>query len=118
MQVSAQTLPQKYLKKIFDNFLTVLSDLRSLQETQPFFNDFFTETEKLVLAKRLMIAKLLKMGKSYEEIKKELSVSSATISSVAEIIQKPGVQLALQKMHEDEWAETALHKVRKIFQNK
>lgn len=73
-----------------------------------FLQDFLSETEQQVLAKRLAILHQLHQGKSYEKIKKALQVSSATISSVAEMKGKPGFKLALEKIKLDQWAENVL----------
>ena len=72
--------------------------------------DFLTETEHVVFAKRVSILWELQQGKSYEAIKKDLQVSSATISSVAEHKDRPGWKLAWEKIREDEWATKILRK--------
>lgn len=114
MQTSSQTLTKKARESIMDNLVMVITDLEKKSETAQFVEDFLSETEQIVLGKRLAIAFLLKSGQSYEQIKKDLNVSSATISSVAELIKKPGVQLALKKIEADKWADNVLQKF-KIF---
>ena len=110
MQISAQKLNPKIATTIEQYLLTVISELRSNTDVENFLHDFLTETERVVLVKRLAIAVLLQKGQSYEEIKKALKVSSATISFVSERLKNPGFQTALEKIDEDEWAEDFLKK--------
>lgn len=98
-----------------DLFLQLLSDFSSISEVKKFFEDFFTSSEQEMFAKRLAVLLALKEGKSYEEIRKNYGVSSATISSVAENMSSDGMQLALQKVEHDQWADDMAEKVMKFF---
>lgn len=111
MQVSTQNLSQTDEDKLFEQLYTLFADLNSPQETRVFLESFMTPTERVVFAKRLAIAWLLEQGASYDEINKQLKVSSATISSVAEIRQMEGIQLAFKRMHLDRWAKNILNKI-------
>jgi uncharacterized protein YerC len=105
MQVSSKKLSSSALKQMYQDMAVVLADLCLQKEATQFFQDFFTETEQMVLVKRLAVILALEQGLSYLEIKKNLNISSATISSVAEKMKTPGVQVALQKLRDDAWAE-------------
>jgi TrpR-related protein YerC/YecD len=118
MQVSPKNLDFKVSRTIKNQLLTVLCDLRNHNDLASFFEDFFTPTEQVVLMKRLAIATMLKDGRSYEEIKKILNVSSATISFVAEHLQNKGIQIALSKIDDDEWAEKFISQLPKFFTRK
>ncbi|HYD35385.1 MAG TPA: Trp family transcriptional regulator [Vitreimonas sp.] len=111
MQTSSHALPAKHHQQLLNRLYTLLADLKHPNDVQAFLADFLTDTERLVFAKRLGILWELQQGKSYEEIKKALQVSSATISSVAEVKGKKGWQLALEKMTADQWAERTLRKL-------
>lgn len=111
MHISSKKLPAGTSELINRQFAMVLSELKNTKEAHEFSKDFFTEAEKIVLTKRLAIAAMLKQKKSYEEIKALLHVSSATISYVSEMLSKPGFQVALSKVDEDEWAENTLRKI-------
>ena len=110
MQVSSQKLDPLLEKELEKQLITVIAELKKVQEAKTFFDNFFTPTEQKVLVKRLAIAVLLKKKLSYEAIKSTLKVSSATISFVAESLQTPGIQLALQKLDDEQWAEQQLGK--------
>ena len=112
MQVSTKNLTQADEDQLFEQFYTLLADLQSPQEIELFFTSFMTPTERLVFAKRLAIAWFLEQGKSYDEINQHLRVSSATISSVAEIRQSQGMQLAFRRLQLDRWAQGLLKRLR------
>lgn len=90
--------------KIHELLIQVFSDIRSPKEAETLVSNLFTESEKVATAKRLAIALFLTRGNSYEQIKRRLQVSSATIAKVQESLNTPGMKLALQKISVDEWA--------------
>lgn len=105
MQTSAHNLNHQASKILYQQLLTLLLDFDKLQDLTEFMNDFFTETEMLVFAKRLGILWMLNQGKSYQEIKDQLKVSSATISTMAEMKDKKGILLAIEKIKADQKIE-------------
>lgn len=111
MQVSTQNLSQADEDILLEQLYTLLADLNSPKEVKLFLTNFMTPTERLVFAKRLAIAWLLEQGKSYDEINQQLRVSSATISSVAEIRQSQGMQLAFRRLQLDRWAKDLLSRL-------
>lgn len=117
MQKSAKTLSPELQESIFYQLTTVLSDFNRPYQVDTFLRSFLTPTEQVVLAKRLAIARMLAVGCSYEEIREQLKVSSATIASVAEIIETPGIQEALAKLKIDDWADKIASKVVSIFKS-
>jgi uncharacterized protein YerC len=56
--------------------------METVEETRSFFKDLLSETEEVMLARRLKIARLLVEGKSYEVIEKALHAGPGTIASV------------------------------------
>jgi uncharacterized protein YerC len=105
MQVSKQRLNRTLEKQVYTILYQLLADVKSPNEAQLLLTDLLTETEVQVLAKRVAIALFLDKGRSYENIKNTLKVSSATIASVQESMGNPGIQLALHKIKAEEWAE-------------
>lgn len=115
MQVSNRKLNPTLEKQIFSIFYQAVADLRTPEEVEAVFNDLLTETERTALAKRLAIAAFLDKGRSYENIRDTLKVSSATIASVAEEMGNPGVQLVLGKVKAEEWADEWAEKISGLF---
>lgn len=107
------TLSYQKAKKMIDRFYQVVGDLRNGDEAKTFLLDFLTRSERATFAKRLSVAIALEEGKSYEEIRKLYGVSSATISSVAEMMISKGMQLAIKKHKTDQWAESWAEKILK-----
>ncbi|OGM24798.1 hypothetical protein A2715_03465 [Candidatus Woesebacteria bacterium RIFCSPHIGHO2_01_FULL_39_32] len=104
------------LKKEIENILTqTISDLRDLNETKVFLEDFFNKSELEAFTKRLAIAYWLKKGRSYNNIKDNLKVSSATIATVQSMMDKPGFKLALKKMEAEEWANQWAERIKKFI---
>lgn len=115
MQTSSQKLNPQIEADITEQFTTLLADFKHPLLVKQFLADFLTETELSVFAKRLAIVFDLYQGKSYQDIKKELKVSSATISSVAEIKDKKGIKLAIDQIIEDQKFEKRAEKLIKFI---
>lgn len=81
-QISRRFLDEKVLSRILDVFLSTLIDIKSLDDARAFFNSVLSDTEQVMLAKRLAIALLLEKGYDYRSIEKLLKVSTTTIHSV------------------------------------
>jgi len=96
---------------LLDQFYTILADLSEPESIQTFLLSFMTPTERIVFAKRLHIALLLHQGKSYDEISKNLKVSSATISAIAENKNTPGMKQALKLLDSDQKANKTLERI-------
>ena len=104
MQVSKQKLNKTIERQIYNILHQLIGDIKTPKEAEVLFEDLLSVTERQVVAKRLAIAIFLDKGRSYENIKNTLKVSSATIASVQEQMGNPGTQLALQKVKAEEWA--------------
>jgi len=105
MKVSSKRITKNLEKQIFQIFYQLIADLQDPQEVKIFFESFLSRPVRLSLAKRLMIALLLDKKKGYQEIKKELKVSSSTVAETYKILHTPGMKMALKKIKADEWAQ-------------
>ena len=112
---SSQPLEEMFEQQLNTSLYQVFVDLSSRREAQLFCEGFFSKTDLSIFAKRLAIGVLLDQGKSYEYIRKLLKVSSATISSIAEIMHTKGYKLALHKLKVESWAETWSNKLMRLF---
>ncbi len=124
MQVSKRDVSRGVEKKIFKSLYQVLSDMRRPRDIEKLLSDVLSETERTVLAKRLGIAYFLNKNKSYEAIRQDLKVSSATIANVQKWMEggSEGLHLALKAIEADEWAEEMASKIgkglRQVFKKK
>ena len=119
MQISKKKINPRIEKQIFNIFYQVVSDIKNPQEAKTFLQDILTKTELGALAKRLAVAHYLERGRTYDNIKKNLAVSSATIATVQEQMGKgKGFTLALRKIHAEEWANEWAKKIGEAFKRK
>lgn len=122
MQVSKKNVNKPIEKRIFKSLYQVLADLKKPEEVKKFLDDVLSKTERTALAKRLGIAWYLSKNKSYDVIRHDLKVSSATIAAVQKGLEKSGegIMSAIKTIEADEWAGAMAAKVKqsvkKIFQ--
>ena len=83
----------------------VMADAKNEVDMEITLKALMTETEIMAVAKRLAIAVFWDKGQSYEHIRETLKVSSATIATVADSMNKKGIQAALQRVKAEEWAD-------------
>jgi len=68
--------------KLLHEFWTTIALLETVEEIRNFLKDLLSETEAVMLARRLKIAQLIYQGKSYDQIQKLMKASPGTIASV------------------------------------
>lgn len=71
-----------YHNKLTDELMSIICKLKSKDECYDFFDDLCTIKEVLDMSERLKAAKLLNQKKSYQEINKEIGISTATLARV------------------------------------
>lgn len=106
----------KILKERLESLLAqTVADINSPEEAREFLDDFLSPSEKDTFVKRLALVYWLKKGRAYSNIKENLKVSSATISSAQALLNKKGVQNALKKIEAEEWASKWSEKIKKFI---
>jgi uncharacterized protein YerC len=122
MQVSTQKINRNLEKQINEMFMGVLAEVDNAETMEKMLDDLLTETEKVAITKRLGIAIYLDKGRSYEDIKNNLKVSSATIATVADRMGNPGIGEVIKRIKAEEWANDWTDKItssiRKILPQK
>lgn len=101
-------------KQLLATLWQLIVDLKDPKEAEMVLSDLLSSTEVATVAKRLAVAYWLFKKRSYENIKENLKVSSATVAEVQKNMQKPGWKLALQKVTAEEWANVWEAKIRKL----
>lgn len=119
MQISKLKLKKNVTKEMMATFYQTIADLKGKEEVKIFINDFLTKMEKAMLAKRLMTAAYLEQEKSYDFIKQNLKISSATIANVDKMMTKnsQGFTLALRKIEAEHWASDLAKKIAGFINN-
>lgn len=80
--VSRKKLPDKVLRQILDSFLFVLTSTKKKEEMSKFLDAFLSNTEKIMLAKRLAIVFLLSEAVEETKISEILKVTQSTVSRI------------------------------------
>lgn len=111
MQTSNNKLSSQKETDLYVQLVTLLSDIDHPKAMASFLKAFLTDTERSVLSKRIAIFNLLNQNKSYEAIKEELHVSSATISSMADQAHQPAIKSGLERIKRDEQIQSWLKKL-------
>ena len=91
--------------QVFKILYQVLGDAKTEVDIEIILKAIMSDSELLAVAKRLAIAVFLDKRQSYDHIKDVLKVSTATIASVAENMNKKGIQMALNRVKAEEWAD-------------
>ena len=91
-------------KQIKNLWFQLLADIKTREEAEIIFNDLLSEIEMMAVTKRLAVGYYLNKKRSYEVIKNNLKVSSATIATVQQDLKRPGWKMALEKMLSEEWS--------------
>lgn len=81
-KVDPRAIDSNSKMKYLDLLWTSIAQLENREETKIFFKDLLSESEALMLARRIEIAKRLIEGESYETIARELKVGMDTINRV------------------------------------
>lgn len=84
-------------------FRAVLS-LQSVEECYAFFEDLCTMKELSDMSQRFQAARLLLQGSTYDQIVKEVEISTATISRINRCIQygEGGYQTVIERLEQAE----------------
>ena len=86
-RIQPRSIPPGERMRILDEFWTMIALLETRDEVKRFFKDLLSESEAVMLARRIQIAKLLLSGMSYGDIQDRLKTSETTIASVHRWLQ-------------------------------
>lgn len=89
-QVSRIPLRKEIEKRIFEIFIASLAKVQTSSEIDDFIGDLLSPTEKIMLAKRLSIAFLLKKQYNQRTISQILKVSLTTVNRISLRMQLSG----------------------------
>ena len=70
-----------------NEFYNAVLKLKTIEDCKDFFDDLCTYKEIEQMTQRVVAAKLLMSGKTYEEIVGETDISSATLSRVSKCVK-------------------------------
>lgn len=82
MKVKPKTLSKKDKIRYLDALYTATSSLKSRDDMKKFLRDLLTESERIMVGRRIVIAHKLLKRESYDEIVTDLKVGTDTIYRV------------------------------------
>lgn len=86
-RVQPKHLNTKEKDDLLNEFWSLMIVLETKEEIENFFQDLLSETEAIMLARRVRIARFLLEGRGYDEIGKLLHASPGTIAGVHSWLQ-------------------------------
>jgi len=96
--------PKKFNKeekiKYLDALYTAIESLSSREEVKNFLRDLLTESERMMIGRRIIIAQRLLNGESYDKIINEMKVGADTIIRVQRWLEDDieGYEKAVKKL--------------------
>jgi uncharacterized protein YerC len=85
-KVSKSGIKSDVLEWFVDRLWDGISTAKNDKKLKAFLKELLTPTERIMIAKRLQIAKMLIAGHRYETIKKVVKVTDPTIAKISNII--------------------------------
>lgn len=103
MKKKISDLSEQERVKTLDALYTAASSVRGRKAMKLFLRDLLTESERIMLGRRIIIARLLLQDEDYESIRARTGAGLATIGRVHHWLhdQIPGYEDAIQAMEEE-----------------
>ena len=79
--------PEKITEKMVGELFELLVSIESAEDMELLFNDLCTKNEVEQMTQRLIAAKLLLQGKTYNQVIEVTDISSATLSRVSNAVK-------------------------------
>ena len=110
MKRRLKDLSDSEIRATLDTLYTAVSSLSGRRAVKLFLRDLLTPSERIMLGRRIIIARMLVAGISYDEIGARLRVGRTTIAKVHHWLtdQFPGFEDAVRAM-EKEFDRRAVH---------
>jgi uncharacterized protein YerC len=125
MKVKMQKLSEKEIVRTLDNLYTAASAIHGRSAVKLFLKDLLTPSERIMLGRRIIIARKLLNGESYREISQGLGVGHDTIIRVHKWLgdQMPGYEQAIaglekefdKRQEKKLYATSAMYRLKKKY---
>ena len=100
MKLKTKKVESDIKSKCLDALYSALDFAKEKNETKSFVSDVLTESEKIMIGRRILIAKKLLLGQSYRDIVGEMGVGLDTIFNVKKWLggRHKGIEKAVERM--------------------
>ena len=103
MKVKPQKLSKEEKIQTLDALYTATASLKGRESIKLFLRDLLTESERIMLGRRILIARYILQGETYRDIEANLRVGSTTITQVQKWLedQMPGYEEAVKGLEQE-----------------
>lgn len=117
MKRKQEDLSGTEMRATLDTLYTAAAGVRGRDAMKLFLKDLLTPSERLMLGRRIIIARMLMAGSSYNHIGAHLRVGKATISRIHTWLldQLPGFENAVKEMEKEFDRRAVRHAARDKF---
>lgn len=104
MKIKIKNLTETERTKTLDALYTAAGTVRGRDAMKLFLRDLLTESERVMLGRRILIARKLLSGASYREVIQSLGVGMDTVEKVKHWLedQMPGYEKAIAGLEKEE----------------
>ena len=116
-QVSKRILPKAIEERLFENLWETFASINNTNQAKLFLQDFLSPTEKVMFAKRIAIAILLKKNYDFRSISFLLKVSTTTINNIYRLIKlkSKSYNLLIEKYNRKKATKELFHELERYF---
>jgi len=103
VKVRAKNLTKEQKVETLDTLYTAVSSLRGRIAMKMFLRDLLSESERVMLGRRIMIARKILAGDGYDKIQADLKVGKTTVAKVHRWLsdQMPGYEQAIKGLEKE-----------------
>jgi uncharacterized protein YerC len=119
MKVKQTKLTKKQIIETLDSLYTAAGTVRGRDAMKRFLRDLLTPSERIMLGRRIVIARRLLAGEGYDAIRTDMGVGRSTIAKVHRWLsdQLPGYEEAIAGMKHEFDKRKIKYERRKDFAN-
>jgi len=119
VKVRSKNLTKEQIIETLDTLYTAAGSLKGRAAMKLFLRDLLTESERIMLGRRLIIARRILAGEGYDRIQTSLRVGKTTVANVRRWLldQMPGYEQALKGMEQEFKNRRIRHESRAMFAN-
>lgn len=116
-QVSKKILPKAIEERLFQNLWESFASIGNPAEAKTFLEDFLSPTEKVMFAKRIAIAILLKKKYDFRSISSLLKVSTTTVNNIYKLInlKSKSYNLLIEKYNKKKATKELFQELERYF---
>lgn len=125
MKVKTEKISEKEKMVTLDTLYTAAGTIKGREAMKMFLKDLLTPSERIMLGRRIIIARKLLGGETYDDIIKSLGVGADTINKVQRWLhdQMPGYEKAVEGLETEfdkrkekiKYAKSAIFRLKKKY---